>query len=275
MSIVYERVLRASLATLTTPPVYCEEPPPGITGEGLLQRRGGYNSWTELDLRAICAKDTPPSQQQQLQHQLPPQQQPPAEPCLPPLSPQHPSSSVEEGLAVCTRDGGGTIRDAMDIDQSNVCPYRLQHQETFHFIRLQTLPPPDDECVEVVRLFGYLERAGERLFGWASLTGRTVEDHDCILAITNMPAWMATHELRDVVAATQQPPQVPPDKPHFTQSKATKPPSTAASTPAILASTNCPLCDSIFPAGMTLSAREAHVNQCLVNMQGDVLSQNS
>jgi len=292
VSVVYERVLRGSLAALTSPPVYCQELRPGYTGnaaEGQLWVRdgggGGYGGWTEQDLRTVFSKSEHPSQQQ---HQQPPRpqqqplpapqlsswQQPPTESPLPP-SPPRPSPAVEEGLAVCTREGGGTIRDAVDIDQSSVCPYRLQHLETFHFTQLQSLPPPDRECVAVVRLFGYVERAGERLFGWASLTGRTVEDHDCILAVTKMPTWMATHELRAEVEASLRPPPVqpPPPPPPY---KPTGPPSAGhASTPAILASTNCPLCDSIFPAGMALSAREAHVNQCLVSMQGDVFSQTS
>lgn len=242
---------------------------------------GGYCSWTVEDLTKICETPTelpvatPPlptnvAEVQSKDHTPLPSA------ALSDSSLTTPSSSHKAdddiGHAVCTRSGGGTIRDAVDIDESNTCSYRLQYEETFFFTKLQSLAPPDEECVAVIRLYGYVLRDGRRLFGWASLTGRTVEDHESILSITKAPVWLANHPLKDeVLAALPSPPPASSKTHHQSQPDSIN--VTTGSGPAILATSNCPLCDAIFTANMTLPEREAHVNECLSNMQDDLFSQ--
>lgn len=98
------------------------------------------------------------------------------------------------------RPDGATIRNALDIDNSNpvgrydltakwigilnITVSRLPTGGLFVVHTTAVLPPPDDDCVAVVRLGGYPVEAcvGDRhhIGGdllWISLTGRAISDH--------------------------------------------------------------------------------------------------
>jgi hypothetical protein len=83
---------------------------------------------------------------------------------------------------------------------------RIPFGGDFYFERSQCLAPPDEDCVEVIRLLGFpaqqppggvfshlqesnmsnaSEMRGQEL--WISLTGRNLDDHDLIVMITRPP----------------------------------------------------------------------------------------
>lgn len=72
--------------------------------------------------------------------------------------------------------------------------YRFLYGEQFYYVSTQTLPPPDEECVEVIRLKGYVYHQINKVLNlqptqelWISLTGRNVDDHDSIVIINKRP----------------------------------------------------------------------------------------
>ena len=251
------------------------------------KRNSGYDTVTMEDLNDIvdpldeklkasthepkpeAELDPVPLPQQQLQQRQP----------YPQRRVYQEDQQVDVGHAVCIRQGGATVRDDIDIDSSNECLYRQQHQETFYFTKIEMLPPPDEECVPVFRLFGYLIRDGGRCYGWTSLTGRTIEDKKPILRITKTPVWLKSHPLRDHIISTSTLSSRTLSAEHALSSTThvSSTPASGVTTPqlsgGVLKTANCPVCNMLFSADMSLIARQSHVNQCLMDIEGDFFSQ--
>lgn len=98
-------------------------------------------------------------------------------------------------------------------------------------------PPADDfEVIPVRRLRVRFRRNGEEIEGWASLTGRVVEDNAPILEVTQALSEPGTAKLSNV----------------STKDSAAK---------TMVA---CPLCDYLFPDFYTVELKNIHITNCSV-----------
>lgn len=124
---------------------------------------------------------------------------------------------------------------------------RLKCNEIHEYDDIQWLQPPEDDAsvipVQRVHIVGVLS-------GWASLTGRTVDDHAPLLQVIQRPSIAPAAEIIDLTLS--QPDAVVVQMPSAT---------TTSNAGVVL--TSCPMCG--FPVS-SLVALDAHLAECLKDM---------
>jgi hypothetical protein len=125
--------------------------------------------------------------------------------------------SVRIGKARVIRPDGATIRDGIDIDTSNII-YKLKQGDVVEYdtVEWTQLSADDDDIVSVQRLHvtamqtSSSQGKSEYITGWASLTGRTIDDMCPIFEILMHSNNRPTVEVYDLTTADDEPKNIKP-----------------------------------------------------------------